>query len=137
FRGRLRGLHAGSLDHLVGWEISLQPREGPPFRAAYTVCAEQSVPAVASSGRPIRDATERKRLERERARWLVCRAKAQAARRFEFLAEASSLLVGSVDVEVSLIWLAHLTASFLGGWCFITVVDTDGSLRQVEVAHAD
>jgi len=62
--------------------------------AALTVVAERSVPAIASLRWLIRDVTERKRLEKERERWLVGQAKARAARRFEFLAEASSLLVG-------------------------------------------
>ena len=100
------------------------------------VC-ERSVPANASLRWLIRDVTERKRLEKERARWLVAKAKAKAARRFEFLAAASSLLVESLDVEASLIALSSLTASFLKGWCFINVVDPGGSLRQLEVAHAD
>ncbi len=65
------------------------------------------------------------------------RAKAHAARRFEILAEASSLLVGSPDVETNLIGVAHLAAPFFAGWCFISLVEPDGSLRQLEAAHAD
>lgn len=137
FRERLHQLHLGSLERLEDWEVSLQPRNRPPIPAALTVVSERTAPAVASLRWLIRDVTERKRLEKERARWLVGRARAQAARRFEFLAEASSLLVESLDVESSLTRLAHLAASFLSGWCFISIVEPDGSLRQLEVAHAD
>ncbi len=137
FRERLHQLHLGSLERLEDWEVSLQPRNRSPIPAALTVVSERTVPAVASLRWLIRDVTERKRLEKERARWLVGRARAQAARRFEFLAQASSLLVESLDVESSLTRLAHLAASFLSGWCFISVVEPDGSLRQLEVAHAD
>src|SRR5581483_3764392 len=136
FRERLHQLHLGSTERIEDWELALQPRNRPPIPAALTVVAERTVPAVASLRWLIRDVTERKRLERERARWLVARARAQAARRFEFLAHASSLLVASLDVEASLIGVARLAASFLSGWCFISVVEPDGSLRQLEVAHA-
>src|SRR6266481_9375059 len=137
FRERLRGLHTGALGRVEDWQISIQPREGPPIPAALTVVAERSVPAVASLRWLIRDVTERKRVEKERARWLLGRAKAQAARRFEILAEASSLLVGSPDVESSLISVARLTAPFFAGWCFISLVEPDGSLRQLEAAEGD
>src|SRR5260221_222494 len=137
FRERLRRLHMGSIEKVEDWQISIRPREGPTIPAALTVVAERSVPAVASLRWLIRDVTERKRLEKERDRWMFGRAKAQAARRFEILAEASSLLVGSPDVETSLIGVARLAASFFAGWCFISLVEPDGSLRQLEAAHAD
>ncbi|HEV2201970.1 MAG TPA: ATP-binding protein [Bryobacteraceae bacterium] len=137
FRERLRGLHAGTLGRVEDWQTTLRPRNLPPIPAALTVVAERSVPAIASLRWLIRDVTERKRLEKERTRWLVGQARARAARRFEFLAEASAVLVGPLDVEASLSSVAHLTTVFLGGWCFISVVEPDGSLRQLEVAHAD
>jgi PAS domain S-box-containing protein len=137
FRERLHALHLGSIERMEDWQTSLRPRNMAPIPAALTVVAERSVPAVASLRWLIRDVTERKRLEKERERWLVGQAKARAARRFEFLAEASSLLVGSLDVEASLSSVARLTACFVAGWCFISVVEPDGSLRQLEAAHAD
>jgi PAS domain S-box-containing protein len=137
FRERLHALHAGSIERVEDWQASLRPRNMTPIPAALTVVAERSVPAAAGLRWLIRDVTERKRLEKERERWLVGQAKARAARRFEFLAEASSLLVGSMDVETSLSSVANLTASFVAGWCFISVVEPDGSLRQLEAAHAD
>jgi PAS domain S-box-containing protein len=137
FRERLRKLHIGSIEKMEDWQICIRPREGPPIPAALTVVAERSVPAVASLRWLIRDVTERKRLEKERDRWMFGRAKAHAARRFEILAEASSLLVGSPDVEANLISVARLAAPFFAGWCFISLVEPDGSLRQLEVAHAN
>jgi PAS domain S-box-containing protein len=137
FRERLHALHLGSIERVEDWQASIRPRNMDAIPAALTVVAERSMPAVASLRWLIRDVTERKRLEKERERWLVGQAKARAARRFEFLAEASSLLVGSLDVEASLSSVANLTASFIGGWCFISVVEPDGSLRQLEAAHAD
>src|SRR5437879_3594520 len=136
FRERLRRLQLTSIERVEDWEVHIQPRNRPPIPAAITVAAERTVRAVASLRWLIRDVTERKRLEKERTRWLVSRAKATAARRFEFLAEASSLLAGSLDVDASLIGVARLAAAFIGGWCFICVVERDGSLRQLEVACA-
>ncbi|MCU1338095.1 MAG: hypothetical protein JWO19_3676 [Bryobacterales bacterium] len=137
FRERLHRLHLGSIERVEDWQVSIQPRNKSPIPSALTVVAERSAPAVATLRWLIRDVTERKRLEKEHTRWLVGKARAQAARRFEFLAQASSLLVESLDVESSLTGVAHLTATFLAGWCFISVVEPDGSLRQLEVAHAD
>ena len=137
FRERLHALHLGSIERMEDWQTSLRPRNMKAIPAALTVVAERSVPAIASLRWLIRDVTERKRLEKERERWLVGQAKARAARRFEFLAEASSLLVGSLDVEASLSSVARLSACFVAGWCFISVVEPDGSLRQLEAAHAD
>jgi PAS domain S-box-containing protein len=137
FRKRLRELHAGSIEKLSDWEIGIQPQHTATIPAALTVVAERSGPAVAGLRWLIRDITERKRLEKERIRWLVSRTKAKAARRFEFLAEASALLVGPLNVEASLASVARLAASFLRGWCFICVVEPDGSLRQLEAAHPD
>src|SRR5260221_8876507 len=108
-----------------------------PYTTLFRSVAERSVPAVGSLRWLVRDVTERKRLEKEQARWMLGRAKAQAARRFEILAEASSLLVSSPDVEDSLISVARLTAPFFAGWCFISLVEPDGSLRQLEAAEGD
>ena len=138
FRGRLRALHAGSLDRVEDWEIGILPRSSPPIPAALTVVAERSLPATVAGLRwLLRDVTERRRLEAERTGWLVSRARAKAARRFEFLAEASALLVGPLNVEASLASVARLAASFFRAWCFIGVVELDGSLRQLEAAPAD
>lgn len=138
FRGRLRALHAGAIERLEDWQIGILPRHGPPIPAALTVVAERSLPATVAGLRwLLRDVTERRRLESERTGWLVSRARAKAARRFEFLAEASALLVGPLNVEASLASVARLAASFLRAWCFISAVELDGSLRQLEAAHAD
>src|SRR5712691_11764990 len=119
FREQLRALHSGTIEKVEDWQISVQPRNQPPIPAALTVAAERGAPATASLRWLIRDVTERKRLEKERTRSLVGHAKAQAARRFQFLAEASSLLVGSLDVEASLASVAYLAVPYLADWCFI------------------
>jgi PAS domain S-box-containing protein len=89
----------------------------------------------------LRDITERKRAEDERAELL---AREQAARataesealRSSFLAEASRLLASSLDYG-TLGALARLAAGTVADWCVIDLVELDGTLRRVAVAHAD
>ena len=67
------------------------------------------------------DITERKRVEEQE----------------RFLAEASALLVASLDYQTTLENLASLVVPQLADWCTIHVVEQDGSLRPVTIAHAD
>jgi len=137
-RKRLRALHTGTIERIEDWEVRIRPRHAAAIPAALTVVAEKSIPAAVAGLRWfVRDITERKTLEDERAAWLVSRANARAARRFEFLARASEFLVGRLDLEASLVDIARLSATFLRGWCFIGVVEQDGPLRQLEVAQVD
>ena len=67
------------------------------------------------------DITERKRIEEQE----------------RFLASASALLATSLDYQTTLENLARLVVPQLADWCTIHVVEEDGSLRPVTVAHAD
>ncbi len=82
-----------------------------------------------------------KRQAEERARYLqeqAARAEAEAARqRLAFLAEASSVLAGSLAYEETFRNLAHLLVPKLADFCIIDMVEEDGALKQVAVAHRD
>ncbi len=67
------------------------------------------------------DITERKRVEEQE----------------RFLAEASAILAASLDYRTTLNNLAFSIVSRQADWCSIHVVDEEGSLRLVAVAHAD
>lgn len=67
------------------------------------------------------DITERKRVEEQE----------------RFLAEASALLVASLDFQTTLENLASLVIPQLADWCSIYIAEEDGSLRLVTVTHAD
>jgi PAS domain S-box-containing protein len=61
----------------------------------------------------------------------------ETAARLSFLAEASELLAQTLDPEDALTRLAQLAVGTIADWCGIELVDDDGSLRNVAVAHMD
>jgi hypothetical protein len=67
------------------------------------------------------DITERKRLELSK----------------EFLAEASRILATTLQPEVTIKKLAQLVVPQLADWCIIQVVDDQGEIKPVELAHSD
>jgi PAS domain S-box-containing protein len=69
----------------------------------------------------LRDITDRKRIERSQ----------------RFLAQAGSILASSLDYEKTLASVAGLTVPELADWSVVYVREDDGSLRKLEVAHAD
>jgi signal transduction histidine kinase len=54
-----------------------------------------------------------------------------------FLAEASRLLADSLDYETTLGTVAMLALPHLGSWCIVDVVEEDGDLRRVAIAHPE
>jgi PAS domain S-box-containing protein len=72
-------------------------------------------------------------------------AEAEAARaaaeseeeRSRLLDEASSLLLSSLDYETTLRAVAQMMVPRFGDWCGVHIVDDDGQVRQLEVAHVD
>lgn len=68
--------------------------------------------------------------------WLY-EARRVAGERLSYLAEASELLAGSLDPDTSMRRLAELAVHRFADWCGIEVVDDDGGLRNVAVAHVD
>jgi PAS domain S-box-containing protein len=55
----------------------------------------------------------------------------------EFVARASELLASSLDYEETLANVATLAVPQFADWCAIDMVDPDGSIRRLAVAHAD
>jgi signal transduction histidine kinase/response regulator RpfG family c-di-GMP phosphodiesterase len=81
-----------------------------------------------------RQAEERAEFIREQAR----RAEAEAAQeRMAFLAEASKVLASSLDHQEILDRLAHLLIPRLADYCIVDIMDKDGALRSLAVAHRD
>ncbi len=54
-----------------------------------------------------------------------------------FLAEASSILTASLDYTTTLDRLAHLAVPELADWCAIHMIEADGTILRLAVAHVD
>jgi PAS domain S-box-containing protein len=109
-----------------------------PVELAVTVVDIGGVPTFTGY---LRDITERRRVEDERARLLAgeraARAQAEAARhRADLLAQAGAVLASSLDYATALTTVARLAVGTLADWCMITVIDPDGTARRVG-AHAN
>ena len=96
-----------------------------PDRAAPTSGVSE-VSRLAAVFGDLRDRLRIRTVERERAE-----------RRLRFLADASSHLAASLDYETTLERVAWLAVPTLADWCLVDVLDDDGEIRRVEVAHAD
>jgi len=64
-------------------------------------------------------------------------AEREARRRATFLAEVGAVLDESLDFEQTIASVARLAVPDFADWCTVDVLDEDGGLRQVAVAHAD
>jgi signal transduction histidine kinase len=87
---------------------------------------ELAITRISGEGRPLftaylRDITERKRAE-------------QASR---FLADASKSLAALVDHGSTMQKVARLAVPVFADWCAVDLLEPDGSLRRVAVAHVD
>lgn len=54
-----------------------------------------------------------------------------------FLAGASRSLADSLDYENTLVTVAGMALPYLGSWCIVDVVETDGSMRRLGIVHPD
>lgn len=54
-----------------------------------------------------------------------------------FLSEASAVLASSLDYQTTLERVAQLTVPELADWCTVHMVEEDGAIAQIAVAHID
>ncbi|MFB2891802.1 PAS domain-containing protein [Aerosakkonemataceae cyanobacterium BLCC-F50] len=54
-----------------------------------------------------------------------------------FLSEASAVLASSLDYQTTLEQVAKLAVPKLGDWCTVHIVEEDGAISQIAVAHKD
>ena len=90
----------------------------------------------------INDITDRKRVHQECDELLMrehrARVQAESAeQRSNFLAEAGSLLVLSLDYESILQRLAEIAVPSLADLCIVWILSEDGSIRPLAVTHAN
>ena len=113
---------ASSSKPVLDVELDLVVKEGaPPIKLL-----ANAVPLFDEQGQcrgsigAFLDITERKRIEEQE----------------RFLVEASSILAASLDYQTILTNLAQLVVPQLADWCSIHILEADGSIRQVAVAHS-
>jgi signal transduction histidine kinase len=105
----LSGLETGADDYLV-----------KPFSARELLARVRTQLEMAQARRAAVEAAERER--------------GQAMLRF--LADASCTLAESLDYATTLARVAELAVPFLADWCFLDILEEDGSAQRVQVAHA-
>ena len=112
------------------------------------VCVEMTLGGLESeaSRRPyvlvlVRDITERRQAQEEHIesiRQQVASEQAMAAhRRLAVLAEASRLLDASLDYEPTLQEVARVAVRTLADWCIVHLLEADGTIRWLALAHGD
>ena len=69
--------------------------------------------------------------------WQDATAQKRAEAVQRFLAEAGEALASSLDVEATLANIARLAVPRLADWCVVHLVQEDGSVSQLAVAHVD
>jgi PAS domain S-box-containing protein len=112
------------------------------------ICVELTLSQLASGSdrrayvlAVIRDISERRVHEEERIELIreqVAREQSAAAqRRLEVLAEASRLLDASLEYEATLQEIARVAVRTLADWCIVHLLEPDGTIRRLAVAHGD
>ena len=119
------------LDRGGEWEVCLQPRVQVCFDVALTVVSVRNeVGKLVALRWLMRDITRRRRLESDRkllfASEQAARIAAEAAeKRSNFLAQASRVLVSSLDYRTTLTSVAQLAVPTLADWCIVDVVENN------------
>lgn len=123
------------------WEMRLQPRQGPYVDAAVTAAAVREDGAVVGVRWMLRDRTASRRGEAAAQRlWeeQAAREHAQAAEsRNAILVEAGDILAGALDYEGIMAGVARLAVPRIADSCVAYLVDDDGRVRRLGIAHAD
>lgn len=146
---RLREEHrAGMARYLVSKQALVLNRrlEMPALRADGTEFpVELTVSRISGEGPPtfagfVRDITDRRRAETERADLLAREQSARAAAeiaesRAAFLAEASAALASSLEYRATLASVARLAVPRIADWCAVDILDGKGDLRRLATSH--
>jgi PAS domain S-box-containing protein len=61
----------------------------------------------------------------------------RVAERISFLVEASTELASSLDYETTLTRVARISVPQIADWCNVDIVDENGDVQRVALAHAD
>src|SRR3954447_14190041 len=81
------------------------------------------------------DVTARRRTEEERAAAVAARE--EAGRHLMMLGDINLAMTSTFDTDEAVDRFAHLVVPLLADWCLVSVVDPDGTRRDVGRAHRD
>jgi PAS domain S-box-containing protein len=109
-------------------ELTLSPLRSAADQRAFVLAVVRDISD--------RRQAEEERIERIRER-LAREESATAERRLQVLAEASRLLDASLDYEVTLQEVARVAVRTLADWCIVHLLEPDGSIRWLALAHGD
>ena len=123
------------------WQTRLTPGTGEPLDVAVVVSAAREGRELVGLRWLLRDVTQQRRTDTATRRLLeeqAARVHAQTAeRRNAFLAGASEILAGSLDYGTTLASVARLAVPQIADSCIVYVVEEDGGVHRLGVAHAD
>ncbi|HEY3062599.1 MAG TPA: ATP-binding protein [Chloroflexota bacterium] len=89
----------------------------------------------------VRDVSERRTSQEERIEHIRAQVaneeSAASQRRMAVLAEASQLLDASLDYEATLQEVARVAVRTMADWCIVHLLQEDGSIRWLALAHGD
>lgn len=114
----LREVMAGTINP-AGYELRFRRKDGRRFDALVLIAPFEQPGRVPGLLASVYDITERKSAE-------------QATK---FLAEAGEILSRSLDYEETLRAISALVVPRFADWCFIDLLEADGSFRRIAVAH--
>jgi len=122
-------------------ELSALREDGSEFPVELAITRVKLPDQVLFTGY-VRDITTRRRVEELRQRLLESERTARerlevAHEQMTFLADASVLLASSLDYRKTLAKVARLSVPRLADWCSVEIVEADGSIGSLAVAHAD
>jgi PAS domain S-box-containing protein len=61
----------------------------------------------------------------------------ESRRRLQFLADATAILGSSLDYETTVAQIARLAVPHMADWCAVDMLEPDGSMRQLALAHVN
>jgi PAS domain S-box-containing protein len=131
---------------MSGMSIGIRTRDGPfgvlgVHTAQQRTFTQDDLHSLQSMADVLALALDRCHME-DQARQLIreqaARVAAEAAQaRLAFLEDVSLALATSLEYETTLEKLPRLAIPFLADWCMVDLLDADGSLRRLPVAHTD
>lgn len=106
----------------------------PEWTGGWLLVHAGLIAGVHAAARARDDREHARRIQREQA---IRAQRAVEARRAAFLAHASTVLASSPDYETTLAAVANLAVPQIADLCIVDILQEDGSIHALAVAHAD